>query len=103
VPVLAVVLAGVGVVGLGAFAIVGAKSLSDYADLRDSCGKDHSCTEGDLDRVATERAVADICLGTGVAALVGATIVYLVRPAVPRSGGVRSGLARGGPRLSVAF
>jgi len=95
VPPLAIVLAGVGVASLGAFAVFGAKSLADEDKLETECAPD--CSPEDADPIATERIVADVCLGVGIAALVGAAIVFLSRPTRPSEPTARAAQPRAMP------
>lgn len=73
------VVGGVGVLGLGLFATFGGLGLSEKGDLEDNgCGKTKSCTDDDLQPIRTKFLVADISLGIGAAALVGAGIIGIV-------------------------
>ena len=76
VPTATWILAGVGVVGLGAFAYFGARGVSD--DHRFGC--DHGCVASDKSKVDTEFRIADVSLAVGVGALAAATIFWLTRP-----------------------
>ena len=75
----AIVLAGVGVVALGSFAVFGLGGKSDVADLQ-SC-KGH-CDSGAVDKARTKLIVADISLGIGIVALGVATYLFVTRPKV---------------------
>ena len=72
------VLGGVGLVGLGTFAALGASGQSDENGLRNSCSP--YCAQSDIDRVRGKYVAADVAAGVGAAALVGAAVWYLVRP-----------------------
>ena len=87
VPVGSLILGGAGIVALGVFGYFGLTGVSDYD--RFSC--DVGCARGDKDKVDTAFVVADIGLVTGVAALAGAVVVYLVQP--PRSASASAGPA----------
>jgi hypothetical protein len=74
-PVLAFVLGGVGVVGVGAFVTLGVLGKSQRDDLRESCAP--SCTEDDLSSVKTKLLLADVSLGVGVVSLGVATFLFI--------------------------
>jgi hypothetical protein len=74
-PVLAFVLGGVGVVGLGAFVTLGVLGKSQRDDLRDSCAP--SCPEDDVSSVRTKLILADVSLGVGVVSLGVATYLFI--------------------------
>jgi len=63
----AAIVAGVGVVALGAFAYFGLTGLSDFHGLQQSCGGAGDCKQSDVDGVRTKIWVAD---GLGVAGVV---------------------------------
>jgi len=71
-------LAALGVVGVGAFAVLGSLGSNDEQNLRSTCAP--SCAHSDADSVHTKFILADISLGIGAASLVGAAIWYLARP-----------------------
>lgn len=75
--VLPAVVAGVGVVALGSFAIFGLTGKSDVDDL-ESC-RGH-CAQSDVDHARTKLIIADISLGVGVVALGVATYLFFTRP-----------------------
>jgi hypothetical protein len=105
VPLATWVLAGVGVAGIGAFGVLGGIGLSREGDL-DARGCAPNCPSEDVDSVRTTFLIGDIALGVGVAALAGATIFYLTRPAVParaaKGSPVRLGFAwQHGPRATL--
>lgn len=81
-PLIAYGLAGLGVVGVGLFATMGAVGLSQRNDL-DDLGCKPSCATSDVDDVRRAFLIGDIALATGVAAIGAAVVVYLTRPAVP--------------------
>lgn len=74
-PILAYVLGGVGVLGLGSFAYFGLTSKSDLQELRSTCAP--YCEQGRLDDVKTKMLVADVSLGVGIVALGAAAILFL--------------------------
>jgi hypothetical protein len=76
VPAGAWVLGGVGVLGLGTFAVMGAMAKSDLDDLEKTCSP--NCSQSDADAGKTKALIADISLGVGAAALVGALTWALV-------------------------
>jgi hypothetical protein len=63
----AAIVAGAGLVAIGAFAYLGLTGLSDYHALQSGCGTNGSCTKSDVDPVRTKLWVAD---GLGVAGVV---------------------------------
>ncbi|WP_437518023.1 hypothetical protein [Sorangium sp. So ce1099] len=79
VPPLAWAAGGVGVAGLGVFAVVGALSLDAEAELRATCAP--RCPGDDVRAIRVQHAVADVGLGVGVVALGAAAWLYLTRPA----------------------
>ncbi|HZF50599.1 MAG TPA: hypothetical protein VE093_18200 [Polyangiaceae bacterium] len=74
-PVLALVLGGVGVVGLGAFVTLGVLGKNQRDDLRDTCAP--SCAEADVSSVRTKLLLADVSLGVGVVSLGVATYLFI--------------------------
>lgn len=78
-PVLA--LGGMGVVGLGAFAVLGITGASRYGELKDTCAP--KCAVSDTDPLKTRFLVADIALGVGVVALAGGAYLFLRGPSAP--------------------
>ncbi|XXY50055.1 hypothetical protein WME91_02750 [Sorangium sp. So ce269] len=79
IPPLAWAAGGVGVAGIGVFAVVGALSLDAEAELRATCAP--RCPGDDVRAIRVQHAVADIGLGVGVVALGAAAWLYLTRPA----------------------
>jgi hypothetical protein len=75
----ALVVGGIGVIGLGSFAFFGISGKSAVDDLQD-CKP--NCAESDVDKARTKLIVADISLGVGVVALGVATYMFLTRPKV---------------------
>jgi hypothetical protein len=85
-------LLGVGVAGLAGFGVFAALGKSKQSDLEGSCSG--HCSDADVSPMKTSYLIGDISAGVGVAALVGAAIVYMTRPATKE--------ATPGPSLSVA-
>lgn len=81
VPVLAWALGGVALVGAGAFAYLGTSARNRRTQLEQVCSPD--CADSDVSSLHTRLIAADVSLGVGVAALLGAAIAYGVRPSVP--------------------
>lgn len=75
-PALGYVLAGVGVVALGAALYLDLKGTSDAHDLRDS-GCAPSCNQSDVDAINQKYLLAGISAGVGVVAIAAATYVFL--------------------------
>jgi hypothetical protein len=71
---LAIVLAGVGVLGGASFAYFGITAKSDLDNLRNTCAP--GCAQSDLDAVKQKALIADISLGVGVVALGAAAWVF---------------------------
>ncbi|MGK3962639.1 hypothetical protein WMF38_00420 [Sorangium sp. So ce118] len=82
VPALTYVLAGVGVAGAASFAVWGMVGRSEQDDLEQTCRP--RCRDSDLSGVRTKYLIADISLGVGAAAFVGAAVTYLLRPTKER-------------------
>lgn len=76
------ILGGFGVLGVGAFAVVGAIGKSEASDLRATCAP--SCSLDDRSSVETKYAVADGLLIGGVAFLGLATLVWALTPHEPK-------------------
>lgn len=66
-PTLAWVTAGLGLVALGTFTVVGLSARSDFGDLRDTCGS--RCAPDDVDRVRRKALVADVSLAVAVVSI----------------------------------
>jgi hypothetical protein len=95
----AAIVAGAGVVAIGAFAYLGLTGLSDFHSLQDRCGGTGSCKQADVDPVRTKLWVADGLGAAGVVALgVGAWLWFswksTARAGVtPTTGGARAVVA----------
>jgi hypothetical protein len=96
----AAILAGAGVVAIGAFAYLGLTGLSDFRGLQGSCGTTHDCGPSQVDAVRTKLWVADGLGVAGVAALGVAGWLWL-----SSRGTARAGVAptAGGARAVVAL
>jgi hypothetical protein len=79
IPAATFVLAGVGVAGVATFAVLGAIGSGKKSHL-DDLGCKPNCKPSDVDAIKTDYIAADVALGVGGAALVGALIVFLARP-----------------------
>ena len=79
VPVGAIVVGIVGIVGVGAFATLGLLGNAKKSDL-DTCKP--NCNPADVDSVRTQFIAADVALAVGGAALVSAVVWILLRPEV---------------------
>jgi hypothetical protein len=80
VPVFPIMLAGVGVVALGAFAYLGLSARSDLRALEsDPCATSKTCSKSDVDSVRTRFAIADVALGVGVVSFVAAAWLWFSR------------------------
>jgi hypothetical protein len=81
VPLVVYPLLGVGALGLASFAGFALSGRAERNRLERTCSP--RCTDSDLSAVRTRFLVGDISLGVGLAALVGAGVVYLARPEEP--------------------
>ncbi len=79
VPVASFVLAGVGLLGIASFSYFAIKGRSEAADLEGTCGRDKSCSEGQVAPIRRELLVADISLGVAVVSLGTAAYLFLTR------------------------
>jgi hypothetical protein len=91
------VLGGVSAVGVASFAVLGVIARSDLSSLRSSCAP--SCSQDQYDRAHREALFADVSLGVGVAAGIGALLFYFIRPNAAVS--AQLGLLRGAPVAGV--
>jgi hypothetical protein len=78
VPVLVYPLLGLGAVGLGGFAAFALSGHSEFTDLSNTCAP--TCTDDQVSTMRTHYLLANISLGVGAAALLGAGTLYLTRP-----------------------
>jgi hypothetical protein len=79
------VLLGLGVLGAGGFATFAAIGKTKQNQLDNDCAKLMSCTDADLKPMKSMYLVGDVAAGVGVAALIGAAVVYFTRPSVDAS------------------
>lgn len=83
VPALSLVLAGVGVVALGTSAYFGLSARSQYQDLEQECAP--GCARADADAVESKALIADVALGTSLAAFGAAAWLFLAAPDAPQA------------------
>jgi hypothetical protein len=76
IPVLSYVLGGVGVVGLGGFALLRLVAASEYNDYASTCSP--ACNPEDVDALDVKYTLSYVSLGIGAASLAGAVIVFAV-------------------------
>jgi hypothetical protein len=77
VPVASYVLGGVGVAGLGTFAVLRIVANSDFDTLKEGCAS-QGCPDSDISRLRQKYLFSHIALGTGVAAAAGAVLWYVL-------------------------
>ncbi len=80
-PVLVYPLVGLGVAGLGAFGVFTFLGKGEQDELESKCKP--SCVDSQLETMKSYYLIGDVSAGVGVAALIGAGIVYLARPSEP--------------------
>ncbi len=84
IPIIAYVLGGVGVVGLGAATFFWLSGLGDKSHLEDTCGpkngKPGTCLQGDVDSARTKLVIDDVSGGIGIVALGAAAYFVIARP-----------------------
>lgn len=95
-PLLGLVFAGVGALGVGGFTALGIVGINQRDELRDTCAP--ACAESDVSSVRTKLLLADISLGVGVVSLGVATYFFVSSLSSPAGEGKQSGRA---PRLWV--
>ena len=71
--------AGLAVVGLGVGTIETIRGVSEYRDLRDSCGRTRSCAPSDVESARRDILIADVSFGVGIVCAAAATVLYLVK------------------------
>jgi hypothetical protein len=81
-PVLPIVLAGVGAVGIGGFIGFGIAGNSKRAEL-DAAACKPNCAPSDVDTIKTDYVIADVSLGIGLASLAAATVLFVVAASSP--------------------
>lgn len=74
------VLLGLGALGAGGFATFAAIGKTKQNQLDNDCRKVAPCTDTDLKPMKHSYLAADISAGVGIAALIGAAVVYFTRP-----------------------
>lgn len=85
-PIAGYVLTGVGVLGLGSFALFGLMGKGEADEYEDTCAPTKSCDEDDVSSTETKLLVADISLIVGVAALgVGVGLILYNKLSDPES------------------
>jgi hypothetical protein len=99
VPTLDYVLAGVTLVGVGAFAGFGAWGLSDKKSLEGSCSP--VCNSSQLNGLRSKFLVADVSLGVAVVATVVGVYVFFTRPGYERTPATSRSLSRPSADLLV--
>lgn len=77
-PIVVYPLLGLGVAGLASFGTFSLLGKSEQGKLEDRCQP--RCTDDDLSKMKRWYTIGDVSAGIGVAALLGAGIVYLTRP-----------------------
>ena len=86
IPIIAYVLGGVGVVGLGAATFFWLSGLGDKSHLEDTCGPKPgrlaSCSQSDVDSAHTKLVIGDVSGGIGIVALGAAAYFVIARPRV---------------------
>jgi hypothetical protein len=98
-PTAAFVVGGLGIVALGSFAAFGILGKKEAANLRDTCGVTHSCSESDVNATRAKLIIADVSLGTSVLALGIATYLFLSNSSTKSTSALQVGatpIARGG-------
>jgi hypothetical protein len=93
IPPLSFVLGGVGVLGVAGFAYFFSAAVDEARALEGRCTS--QCTDDQLSAVRTQNVIADISLGIGAAALVGAVVVYFAQPTRAKTTGVAASSFRG--------
>lgn len=77
VPVMSYVLGGVGVAGLGTFAVLRIIANGDFDTLKEGCAS-QGCPSSDISTLRQKYLFSHIALGTGVAAAAGAVLWYVI-------------------------
>jgi len=79
-PIAATVVAGVAVVGFGLWATFGIMTISDFNSAKKSCGPPDNpgCPPSTIDSIHTKGIVADVSMTVGIAAAIGATVLYIL-------------------------
>jgi hypothetical protein len=78
IPTLSLVLAGVGLVAIGAGTVLALGARSDLSDLEAApCASTRTCSESDVDSVRTRLVVGDVFFATGIVAIGAAAVLWL--------------------------
>jgi hypothetical protein len=75
-PTSAIILGGVGVVGMGLFTVYHVSAKNDLDTLREGCAP--RCPESEVEAVDRKIFVSNVALGVGIAALAAAVVVWIV-------------------------
>lgn len=82
---LAITFGGIGVVGMGMFAVAGGLSLGTYSEVEDNCPNGPTCTDDLIDRGEREQLIANVGLVVGAVGLAAGATFLIVEVA---TGGV---------------
>ena len=74
----AFVVGGIGLATVAAGGVFYFLALSNYNDLKDGCGKTHSCTDADTSPVQTKADVSYVLLGVGGALVITGVVLYVL-------------------------
>jgi hypothetical protein len=105
-PVLAYVIGGLGLVAVGVGAYFGLHSNSRAIELRDTCGKNQSCAQSDVDSISSERTAGWVTAGVGVAAIGVAIVLLVTHGSSSKTSGATTVVPVASPRgagLALAF
>ncbi len=100
-PVVVYPLLGLGVVGIGGFAVFGILGNKEKSDLEETC--EPNCSDSEVEPMNRNYLISDISLGIGAASLVTAGIIYLARPEKPVSATVGFTPLPGGGATFAAY
>jgi len=102
--VVPIVLASIGVAGLGTFAGLQIAGHSGYSDLEAGCARSRSCSDAQIDPVRSQFIGSTIALGVSIAAITAAVLVYFLdKPSSSspsRVGGGKHDFRIGGPSVA---
>src|SRR5207244_2661643 len=82
-------LAGAGIVTLGAGIYFEASGLADRSHLESTCKATRSCAQSDVDAAHSRVLTGDLLLGASVILLGGATVLYVTRGSAKSTGALR--------------
>ena len=74
----AIIVGGLGLATVAAGGVFYFLALSNYNDLKDGCGKTHSCTSDDTSPVQTKADVSYVLLGVGGALVITGVVLYVL-------------------------